>query len=600
MNSGRIIKNNHMKQFLKLVLATITGGTILMGILFLVLFAIAMSAGMDKKSEKLPAETVLHMKLNYSMNDRTPSDPFRAFLPMNNDYSPPIGLHSIIKTLEIAKEDADVKGIFLDLSYVDFGYAKSTELREALKSFKESGKFIYSYSEAYYNKTYYLSAVSDSIFINPMGAFIFNGMVADVTFYTETLKKLGIEMQVIRRGKFKGAVEPFVANSLSPENREQINVFIQSIYRNMLSDLSEDRSIPADSLHAIANDMRIRDAEGAVTHGLADAVYYRDQVIEHMRKRMGLGDKKFTLMSLGKYSQNSEKASKKGKKSKDKIAVIYANGNVVNGKGEKDQSIGGNTFAEALKQARKDKNVKAVVLRVNSRGGSALASDVIWRETKLLSQEKPLIVSMGDVAASGGYYIACLADTIVASPNTITGSIGVFGLIPNIEKLNEKLGLHSEYVGTGDMSEFGRIDRKMPEQDLAVFDHSIGMIYETFKQRVSEGRGMSIDSVHQIAQGRVWTGEMAKNIGLIDIEGGLVKAIDIAAEKSGLEAYTLVDYPKRKSHFSEIFNMFGMGQISDEMIKEYVGSHYTTLKNIKDLQKASKIQVALPFFIEIK
>jgi protease-4 len=515
------------------------------------------------------------------------------------DYSPPIGLHSIINTLEKAKSDEDVKGVFLDMSVVDFGYAKSMELREALKSFKESGKFIYSYSEAYYNKTYYLSSVADSVFVNPMGAFIFNGMVADITFYTEALKKLGIEMQIIKRGKYKGAVEPFIMNSLSPENREQINAFVQSIYKNMLNDLSADRSIPADSLHAIANDMRIRDAQLAKDFGLVDELFYRDQVIEHMRARMGLGEKKFTLMSLGKYSHNSVSKEKK-EKTDDKIAVIYANGNIVDGKGETDQSIGGNTFATAVKQARKDKNVKAVVLRINSGGGSALASDVIWRETKLLRQEKPLIVSMGDVAASGGYYIACLADTIVALPNTITGSIGVFGMIPNIEKLNEKLGLHSEYVGTGDMSEFGRIDRRLTDEERAVFDHSIGMIYETFKERVSEGRNISTDSVHSIAQGRVWTGSMAKSIGLVDVEGGLITAIDIAAEKAGIENYKLADYPKRKNQFAEIFKMFGMGQITDQMLKEHVGDHYTTYKNIKTMAEGSKVQAAMPFFLEIK
>lgn len=590
-----------MKQFLKFVLATITGGTILVGILILVFFVIAVSSG-NKKSENLPKETVLHMKLNYQLNDRTPSDPFSA-LPIDMEITPTLGLHSIIKTLDRAKEDENVKGIFLDLSVVNFGYAKSTELREALQSFKESGKFIYSYSEAYYNKTYYLSSVADSVFINPMGAFIFNGMVADITFFTEALKKLGIEMQVIKRGKFKGAVEPFIASELSPENRSQINAFVQSIYSNMINDLSEDRRIHGDTLRAIANDMRIREAQHAKDYGMVDEIFYRDQVIEHMRARMGLGDKKFSLVSLGKYSQTpnkNKKKKKKKKKTKDKIAVIYANGNIVDGKGETDQSIGGNTFAKAIKQARKDENVKAVVLRINSGGGSALASDIIWRETKLLRAEKPLIVSMGDVAASGGYYIACLADTIVALPNTITGSIGVFGMIPNIEKLNEKLGLHSEYVGTGDMSEFGRVDRKLTDEEYAVFDHSIGRIYETFKERVSEGRGITTDSVHSIAQGRVWTGTMAKNIGLVDVEGGLVKAIDIAASKAGLETYTLTDYPKIKNPFAEFLKMFGMGQVTDKMLEEHIGQHYSTYKNIKTISEGAKIQATMPYFLEVK
>lgn len=592
-----------MKQFLKFVLATITGGTILFGIVILVFFAIAASVGSKKKAEKLPKETVLHMKLNYTMDDRTPADPFSAFMPFENDYNQPLGLHGIIKALNIAKEDDNVKGIFLDMSYVDFGYAKTAELREALDDFKESGKFIYAYSEAYYNKTYYLSTVADSVFVNPMGAFLFNGMLADVTFYTEALKKLGIEMQVIRRGKFKGAVEPFTENTLSDANRKQISVFVNSIYYNMLDDLSADRDISTDSLHAIANDMRIREAQHAVDYGLADKVMYKDEVIEHMRSRMGLNkDQKYTLMTMGRYYTKKAPTAKKGKskKSKDKIAVIYANGGIVDGKGEQDQSIGGETFAKAVKQARKDKDVKAVVLRVNSGGGSALASDIIWRETKLLREEKPFIVSMGDVAASGGYYIACFADTIVALPTTITGSIGVFGLIPNLEKMYDKLGLHNEYIGTGDMSEFGRVDRKMPQQDLDVLDYMIGNTYETFKQRVSDGRGISKDSVHAIAQGRVWTGEMAKEIGLVDVEGGLVTALNIAAEKAGLENYELAAYPKRKNHFEEFFKMFGMSNISEDMIKEHVGTHYDTYKEIKELSTGAKVQARMPYILNVK
>jgi len=591
-----------MKQFLKFVLATITGGTILVGILFIVFFAIAMSVGSKKDKEKLPKETVLHLKLNYELNDRTPANPFSTIMPFEMDHTQPLGLHQLIKTLETAKIDSDVKGVFLDMSYVNFGYAKTTELREALQSFKESGKFIYAYSEAYYNKTYYLSGVADSVFVNPLGAFLFNGMVADVTFFKDALNKLGIEMQVIKRGKFKGAVEPFIADGLSPENREQISVFVNSIYDEMLNALSSDRSIHADSLRAIANDMRIRDAKMAKEYGLVDELMYRDEVIEHMRSRMGLDkDTKYTLMGMAKYHKTKAPTVKKKEKksSKDKIAVIYAHGGIVDGKGEQDESIGGNTFAAAVKAARKNKNVKAVVLRINSGGGSALASDIIWKETKLLRAEKPLIVSMGDVAASGGYYIACFADTIVALPSTITGSIGVFGLIPNIENLNKKLGLHSEYVGTGDMSEFGRVDRKMPESDLAVFDHAIGMIYDTFKERVSEGRGISTDSVHSIAQGRVWTGSMAKEIGLVDVEGGLLKAIEIAAEKAGLDSYGLEAYPKRKNQLEEFFKMFGMSQISEDMIKEHVGTHYDMFKQIKTYSEGSKVQAALPFFLEL-
>jgi protease IV len=581
-----------MKQFFKYVVATITGLFILGAIFFIVL--ISMVSGMKEgKKVESKSNSVVVLNLNYPMNDRTGTDPFEELASgLSGKGEKAVGMYDVIKTIEHAKTDENVEGILLDLTYLNAGYGKLAEVRDALVDFKTSGKFVYAYGEVYYNRSYYFASVADSVFLNPKGSMMFNGMSAEVLFFKETLAKLGIEMQAIKHGEFKGAVEPFVLDGLSEQNRYQIDTYVQSVYSNFIHTIGSSRGIEDDVLKELANKFDVSNPNQALEHNLVDQLVYRDQMMSAMSNRMEVEEvKDIKLVKLAKYRQTIKPNTSKGK---DRIAVIYANGNIVSGYGETNE-IGSEKFAKALKSAREDEDVKAVVLRVNSPGGSALASDVIWRESTLLKNEKPLIVSMGDVAASGGYYISCLADTIFAMPNTITGSIGVFGMFPNAEKMLEKLGLHSEFIKTSEYADFGRIDRALNEKEVEILTTVIEDIYEDFVGIVSDGRGLSTDYVDSIGGGRVWTGTMAKENGLVDIHGGLLDAIDMAASKAGLENYKIKSYPKEKNPFEEIFASFSIASIKEKVMKSELGANYKIYEQISSLEKLNGIQAIMPF-----
>lgn len=584
-----------MKQFFKYVLATITGVFLLMFIFFIV-FASIIASSSKKQTVDIEDNSVLHLKLNYQIKDRPQDNPLDIFAAsLTGDMNRPVGLYDIVTCIEHAKDDEDIKGIFLDVSVLGAGYGKLSEIRAALEDFKTSGKFIYAYGEVLYNQSYYFASVADSVMLNPSGTMLFNGLAADVTFLKETLAKMGIEMQVIKRGKFKGAVEPFVLDKLSPENRKQITEYVESIYGELLSKISTSRDLSVEELRAIANEVRVKTSTDAVTHKLVDHLAYRDQVEDMMKK--ATGEEKLNMITLAKYNSVVNPVGKS--KSGDKIAVIYADGSIVSGNGQSDE-IGSDKFAKALKDARENDKVKAVVLRINSGGGSALASDVIWRETQLLKGKKPLIVSMGDVAASGGYYIACLGDSILSMPSTITGSIGVFGLYPNAEALFDKLGLHSEVVKTGDMSDFGRIDRPLNTNELGLLDAMIGQIYDQFLHRVETGRHLDRNHLDTIAEGRVWTGTYAKNLGLVDAFGGLQDAIDIAANKAGLKDYKVASYPKADNPFEMFFGGdFGATSLKNKWVKEELGSYYPIYNKLQRLKSLSGIQMIIPIEVEL-
>lgn len=582
-----------MKSFFKYVLATITGIFIL-GFLFIGIM-IATIANLSKTEKvKVGENTILKVELNYPISDGPINETTAIFSSLNPDGSKAMALLDILDQIDRASEDPNIKGIYLDMTFVGAGFARTSEIRTALEHFKESGKFIYAYGQAFYPQSYYLASVADSVFLHPEGSFLYNGLLADVVFLKEMFAKLGIEMQVIKHGKFKGATEIFERSSLSDENRFQIQQYINSINETITSQIADSRALNADSLMRIADDMLARTPETAMELGMIDQLMYRDQVNDLLRKASGIDESdKLKFMSLSRYKSTDDR-NKGG--SKDRIAVLYAEGDIVDGKGDAE-NVGGETFAQALEKIRKDEKIKAVVLRINSPGGSALASDVIYREVYLTRQVKPVIVSMGDVAASGGYYIAALADTIVALPSTITGSIGVFGVIPNTQKLlNEKLGIHAEYVGTGSHSDFGRLDRPLNEFEKTYFVEMIDSIYAQFVGIVGEGRNMHRSRVDSLAQGRVYTGLMAKDLGLTDVNGDLLDAIDIAAWKAGIEDYRLSSYPKRKSPIEEIINQLGQTS-SKNQLKKALGVYYPLVQQIEVTKNIQGAQMRMPYLL---
>lgn len=561
-------------------------------------FAGIVASSSKKSVVKVKDHTVVKLKLNYYINDQTDENPFAKFTAgLDGNKTSALGLYDLLETIEHAKNDKKVDGLFLDLSSVVAGYGKLGELREALNDFKTSGKFIYAYGEIFYNNSYYIASVADKVYLNPSGTMIFNGMAADVTFVKETLAKLGVEMQAVKKGKYKGYVEPFVLDEMSAENRKQITEYLNSTYNHFLSQISASRGVSVDELKNIADSIRVRTPEDAVHYKMIDATGYRDEVMTALKTQVGLKEEeKLEMLEVGKYHST---VSEKKSKTQDKIAIIYADGSIVSGKGSSDE-IGSDKFAKVLKKAREDKNVKAVVLRVNSPGGSAMASDVIWRETKLLRDAKPLIVSMGDVAASGGYFISCNADSILAMPGTLTGSIGVFGMYPNAQKLWDKLGLKSEVVKTSDMADFGRIDRPLTNAERLILEQNVDKIYTDFLTRVSEGRKLERTHLDTIAEGRVWTGDMAKGIGLIDEFGGIEKAIAIAAYKAHLKEYKVTTYPKSDNPFGQFMEAFGAASVKENLVKEELGDYYGVYQQLKDLKSMNGIQAVMPYMLEIR
>lgn len=594
-----------MKQFFKYLLATIFGIVISIFLLVMILISVA---GLSDKPAKIEANSILHIKLDSRILDRESDSPFENFDKFSGDFEQQLGLKKdIIDNLKKAKTDDNIKGILLDLSQIDGGMASLDEIRAALVDFKASGKFIFSYSELYTQKAYFLASVADSVFIYPEGVLEFRGLNTSISFMKGLFEKLEIQPQIIRgkNNKFKSAVEPFFLDKMSDANREQTSKYVGTIWKHMLNAISESRHIPVEELTVIADSLRIRKATDAVKYKFADAAIYKDELLEILRQKTGAEDeKKIKFVSLKKYTSSGktddEEDDGKGKYSKDKIAVVYAQGGIESGKGD-NETIGSDRISEAIRKARKDDKVKAIVLRVNSPGGSALASDVIWREMGLAKKVKPVIVSMGDVAASGGYYISCNADTIVASPVTITGSIGVFGVLPNTQKFfNNKLGITFDGVKTNKYSDLGDLTRPLSAEEFNIIQEEVDDIYNDFTGKVSEGRNMPQANVDSIGQGRVWSGTDAKSIGLVDEFGGLNKAIEIAAAKAGITDYRLTYLPAKKDPFEQIMKqIMGEGDEESRIIAKALGSNYKYYQQFQTVLKMSGVQARLPYLIEI-
>ena len=589
-----------MKSFFKYLLASVLG-VIVAGILmfFILIGGITAMVSSQDKAVEIKPNTILHMELNSPIMDRSNKNPFEnidfsSFEPINA-----LGLNDIIDNLKKAKEDPNIKGIYLDFTVIPTGIATIEEIRNGLIDFKESGKFILAYADTYTQPSYYLASIADKVYLNPEGLLTFVGLRSEIMFFKEALDKLGVEPQIIRGpdNKFKSAVEPFMYKKMSDANREQITTYLGSIWDQMLKGISAERNISIKDLNTLADNLTLNDAQAAVDNGLIDALKYKDEILDELAELTEKEDTKdLKTISIAKYTKVTVKKDKKFEK--NKIAVVYASGSVVMGEGQ-EGSIGSDRISRAIRKARKDSTVKAIVFRVNSGGGSALASEVIWREVKLAQEIKPVIASLGDVAASGGYYIVAPAQKIIASPNTITGSIGVFGVLPNGKKLlNDKLGIHVDVVKTNKFADMGTFSRPLTAQEKEAIQFSIENIYETFITHVAEGRNMTKEEVDEIGQGRVWSGTNAIEIGLIDGFGGLEDAIKLAAESANLEAYRIVDYPKLEDPFQHFMKEL-QGNVRVSILKNELGDQYKYYENLKSIQGMEGIQARIPYEIEI-
>jgi protease-4 len=590
-----------MKQFFKFMFASMLGTILTLGVVFLLLIGIIVSAvSFSSKEEVIVSEnTILHIKLEGMVTDRSFDNPIQGFdfNAMKNKYEP--GLNEILTNLKKAKTDPNIKGIYLDLGDVPAGISLLEEIRNGLLDFKKSGKFIYSYSEMYSQKAYYLASVSDKIYLNKEGGIDFHGLAAEIMFFKGLLQKLDVDVQIIRHGKFKSAIEPFMLDKMSDANREQTRMFVGSIWNHIVNNISVSRKIDVAQLQNIADSMLVQTAEDAVKYKFVDQLVYKDEMIDALKSKLGIETKdEIQYVTLSKY-KDAKTADSKIKFSKNKIAIVYAVGAIEGGEGD-DLTIGSERISEAIRQARNDSNVKAIVLRVNSPGGDALASEVIWREVALAKKTKPVVVSMGDYAASGGYYIACAANKIIASPTTITGSIGVFGMIPNLQKLfNNKLGITIDTVMTNKNAISISGNRPLSSYQEKVIQNQIERIYATFIGHVADGRKMTVSQVDSIGQGRVWSGFDAKRIGLIDDFGGMDKAIEEAVKLAKLSEYKVIEYPIQKDFFQQIIKSLSGDDASSKILQKELGENYTFYKTLKSISSMKKIQARLPFVINL-
>jgi protease-4 len=588
-----------MKSFLKYTLATITGiiiASILFFIVMLASFSAIVSSG--NKPVSISNNSILVLKAGVPIPDRGDQNPLAGIDLLNMSFSPVPGLNEILQNIEKASGDNKIKGILIENGLLPSGWATTEEIRNALLKFRESGKFVISYSDYIMTQEcYYLATAADKIYINPGSMVDFKGLSSEVMFYKKALEKIGIEVQVTRHGKFKGAVEPFILDKLSEENRAQIKDYAGSLWNQVIADISKSRDIPADQLNRLADNLNGNLSSGAVESRLVDGLKYRDELIDTLKVMSGISkDKDLNLISMTKYTKVPD--TKTTYSVKNKIDVVYASGTIVTGRGN-ESNVGGNHYADVIRKARLDTSVKAVVLRVDSPGGSAAASDILWRELDLAAKVKPVVISMGNYAASGGYYISAPGTKIYADPMTISGSIGVFGLIPDVSKLFEqKLGLTTEIVNTNKNSDFPSIYRPMNSYEKELMQMNIEKIYNDFVSKVASGRKMSSESVDSIGQGRVWSGTSALKIGLVDEIGGLKDAIKGAANLAGIESYSIRELPVIEDPYTRILSQLG-GEVKTSILKNELGESVKYYNMVQEIKEMSGIQVRLPYFIEI-
>lgn len=592
-----------MKQFFGAFFGSIVG-LLITGIIMALIIGAFIAAGLKGAFSGLESEkvftvkenSVLHLKLDGPIGERGVDNPFEEydlgpFMPHGM-----MGVRGIVQAIESAKSDEKIKGIYLDIKDLQTGFASTQEIRDALLDFKKSGKFIYSYSEIYSQKAYYLATAATKIYMNPQGGMEFKGLSMQLMFFKNMLEKMQVEAQIFRHGKFKSAIEPFMLDKMSEANRLQTETYLNSIWNSITDGVSKERKIEVAKLNELANKLAINHAEDALNNKLVDGLLYEDEVMSLIKKELKLKEKdKIAFADINKYEKQHRGGNLKGKLGKKpKIALIYAVGQIEGGEGD-DETIGSDRIAKAIKDARLDSTVKAIVLRVNSPGGSALASDVIWREVTLAKKAKPVVVSMGDVAASGGYYISCAADYIFAQPNTITGSIGVFGMLPNAQKMfADKFGINIDTVNTNKHSDVGSIFRAVSPEENMYIQNSVEHVYETFIGRVAEGRNITTAMVDSIGQGRVWSGTDALNIKLVDELGGTNDAIAYAAKMAKVSDYKMEEFPKRKDPFSMFLNK-GEEGLEDRIMQRNLGEQYQFLKMMRKVINMKGVQMRLPY-----
>ena len=592
-----------MKDFLKYTLATVTG-LVLTGVVFFI-FGIVALLGMtfsEPAATQVTPHSVMMLQLKGSLTERSQEDPL-AFL-LGDTYQG-YGLNDVLAAIRKAKEHPDIEGIYIQAGYLNAGFASLEEIRNALLDFKESGKSIVTYADTYTQGLYYLSSVADKVLLNPKGMIEWKGLAASPVFYKELLEKVGVEMQVFKVGTYKSAVEPYIATEMSDANREQVSMYIHSIWQHMVKQVAEARQQTPQRLNEAADEMLMfQPAEKCLTYGLADALVYKDEVEDLLKQQCGLSeDDEVNYLSLEamKHLQNAQPKDKSGQI----VAVYYASGQIVDYAVETPLTAGNEPMIVAnkviadLKKLQKNDDVKAVVLRINSPGGSAYASEQIWHAVSQLKREKPVIVSMGDYAASGGYYMACNADTIVAQPTTLTGSIGIYGMFPNTQKLTEKLGVHFDGVKTNRYADFGSFGRGLNEGEKGLMQRYVNEGYDLFLTRCANGRLMTKEAVDKVAQGRVWTGADALERGLVDVLGGLDTAIGIAARKAQMESYTLQAFPKQSGFLEALLEMNPTVYLQRMYLGGQAAELYSTLQQINHWDCYDPIQAIVPYDLSI-
>ena len=586
-----------MKSFFKTFLASFLGSAVLLGviIIFMITSLIASIANSSETNVTLKPKTVLYMNLNYDIPERTTNNNFQALFNVKDmDMA---GMNDILNNIDAAATDPNIEGIFLDLSTIGTSTANIEEIRNRLISFKESGKFIISYGETYTQSAYYLASISDKIYMLPDGVLDIHGMATQGMFYKHLLEKLDIEMQIIRpaNNKFKSAVEPYFLDEMSDANREQTSVYLNSMWNKICSDISASRNIKIETINKIADELTLMfDTQAAVDNGFIDELIYKDELLAKLHELTNTPDnKKLNIIKNTPYA----KVRPELMKGEDNIAIVYASGQIIDGEGD-ETTIGSTTLSAAIRKARTDKKVKAIVMRVNSPGGSAVASEVIRREVELAAKEKPVIVSMGSYAASGGYWISSTADYIFADPNTLTGSIGVFGTFPNFGGLlNDKVGITFDEVKTNDNSDFGSLYKPLTPYQMTMMQKHVTDTYDNFITLVSETRGLRKTFVDSIGQGRVWSGTDALEIGLVDELGGIDKAIAYAADKAGLTSYSIKEFPKQEDPFENLFKTETQEYYTKSIMKKNLGTSYKYLEAIENISKIEGVQALMPMVV---
>lgn len=587
-------------KFLGNVLATVIGIFVFCMLSFFGIIFIGLLFGGDGDQVKVKENSVIELDLSKVTLDYAGKINFKDFNYFESKHD---GLIDIINAIEHAKTDDKIKGISILNNFSNLGLAQSKALRDELESFKKSGKFVVAYSNFLTQRDYYLNSIADTLYLNPVGELDFKGLSSEIIYMKNLQEKTGVKMEVLRHGKYKSAVEPFLAQEMSPENREQMTVLLNSAWETIVTDISKSRNIPVDSLNSIANSLGGRTPELALSKKLVDKVAYEDVYHNAIRKNLNVeAEEEYNTVSIVDYSKNVATTSLDFSK-KDIVAIIYAQGEIQGGEGDVN-IIGEGAIRRSLQEARNDDDVKAIVLRVNSPGGSALTSELIWREIELTKKVKPVVVSMSNYAASGGYYIACNADRIFAEPSTITGSIGVFGMLPNMQELATNIGINAEQVKTHNNASGYSVFEPLDENFKHITLESIENIYSIFLQRVASGRNMTVEQVDSIAQGRVWTGTDALKNGLVDEIGGLDKAIAYAAKLGKTKSYRTENYPEYEKSFDDILSNFGLSAFyksKEAVLKEELGEeNYKVFEQIKKANQLKGIQALMPYELNIK